>query len=107
MTWLGSAHVQGLPPGGPMVLGLPPRVLLRYMGFGTLFVASLMFYVWSRTDVRSTSAELDEAVALLQQLEVDRERLELELATRRDVSRLEAASRELGLVDDAPVVEIR
>lgn len=116
MTWLESAQAQELtlgrgsgprPPGGPMVIGLRVGVLFRYLGFGVLFVASLMFYVWSRIDVRNTSAELDDAVVLLQQLEVDQERLKLELATRRDVSRLEAGSRELGLVDDVAVVELQ
>jgi cell division protein FtsL len=113
MAWLEGADARGLAlgrtggaPGGPMVVGVRVNVLFRYLGFGVLFVASLMFYVWSRIDVRRTAAELDSAVAWMEQLETEQEQLELELATRRDVSRLEAGSATLGLERDVPVVEV-
>jgi len=119
MAWMESASAQAgtgrmalsnpggvRSPGGPTVAGLRVGVIFRYLGFGVLFVASLMFYVWSRVDVRKTSTDLGEQIAMLQALEVEQERLSLELATRRDVSRLEHGSAALGLVDDVPVVEL-
>ena len=52
------------------------------------------------------TAALDGAYAKLYNLEVKAERLELELATRRDIGRLRAASQELALGAPSEVVVV-
>jgi len=91
---------------GPLLIGVRAQILFRYIGVGALCVSSLMFYVWSRVDVQHTTAALDGAYAKLYNLEVKAERLELELATRRDIGRLRAASQELALGAPSEVVVV-
>lgn len=81
--------------------------LLRYVAFGLLLVASLMFYVWSRVDVRASAAALDRATMQLAAAEAEHERLVLEVATRRDLARLGQAGTALGLVKGVTLVDIR
>ena len=110
MAWLESARapeIGMMAERGPVLIGVQARLLFRYVGVGALCVASLMFYVWSRVDVQHTTAALDGSYAQLYKLEVEAERLGLELATRRDVGRLQAASADLGLTAPARVVSVR
>ncbi len=73
-------------------LGVPLRGVARYALFTGFLAASLMFYVWSRVDAKATSAELDLAVRTLQSAQVESKRLELEIASRRNLAGLEAKS---------------
>ena len=90
----------------PEVAGIPVSGLVRYALFGLFLVAILMFYVWSRVAVRSVAADLDLAVRDLEVLQVDRDRLRLELAMRHDLARVETAALALGLEGDLEVVEV-
>ncbi len=86
-------------------LALPLRVVARYALFTAFFAASLMFYVWSRLDAQATSAELDLSMRRFQTLQVEARRLELELATRRNLAGLEAGA-ELLKLEAVPVQEL-
>ncbi|MCB9761944.1 MAG: hypothetical protein H6739_19120 [Alphaproteobacteria bacterium] len=98
-VWLGArAPAQ---PVGIRLVGL-----VRYVAYAALLVASLMFYVWSRVDVRASAAHLDHATVQLAQLQAEQERLLLELASRRDLGTLGQAGMSLGLVEGVAVVEI-
>ena len=97
-TWLSNAR--------PFV-GFRLRGLLGYAVAGVLLVASLMFYVWSRVDVRVSAAALESARWESAQLRDDRDRLRLEIAGREDLARLSATALAMGLSDDVPVVELR
>ena len=97
-TWLSNAR--------PFV-GFRLRGLVGYAVAGFLLVASLMFYVWSHVDVRVSAAALEAARWESAQLSNDRDRLELEMAGRRDLARLSATAVAMGLTDDVPVVELR
>lgn len=83
-----------------------PGVILRYGLYLALLVASLMFYVWSRVDVRVSAGALDRAVVQLSELQAEHERLQLELAVRRDLGRLDRAGEVLGLVSEVAVVDV-
>ncbi len=109
MAWLEGVRAPELGAertSGPILIGVRAQVLLRYTCFGVLFVASLMFYVWSRVDVRTTAAQMASSVSQLDMLVVERERLELELATRRDVGVLRTAAESMGLERVRNVVEV-
>ena len=80
--------------------------LLRYAVYGVLLVAALMFYVWSRVDVRASAAALESARWTSADLQDEGQRLRLELASRHDLARLAATSEAMGLVADTPVVEV-
>lgn len=80
--------------------------LLRYVAYGLLLVASLMFYVWSRVDVRASAATLDRATMKLATAEAEHERLVLELATRRDLARVGQAGVAMGLVSGVKLVDV-
>lgn len=69
-------------------LSVPLRGVARYALFCGFLAASLMFYVWSRVDAQATSAELDLAVRSLKTSQVESRRLELEVASRRNLSGL-------------------
>lgn len=107
MQWtrdLGGTPLGGLVDSlGLTQLGMRLAALLRYAVYALLLVASLMFYVWSRVDVRASAAELDRAAARYETLQAEQERLQLELATRRDLGRLGRAGAAMGLVSDVPV----
>ena len=109
MAWLESVRAPEIGAertDGPILIGIRAHVLLRYTCFGVLLLASLMFYVWSRVDVRSTATDMASSVAYLDGLVIERERLELELATRRDVGRLKLAAEAMGLEQAQRVVEV-
>ncbi len=97
-TWLG---VSARPFVGFQIGGL-----VRYAVYGVLLVASLMFYVWSRVDVRASAAALESARWESAELRDDRDRLRLELAGRRDLARLAATAQSMGLSDEVPVVQV-
>ena len=80
--------------------------LVRYLVFAMLLVASLMFYTWSRIDVRASAAVLDSAIIEYSALSADAERLQLELAARRDLAAVGQAGLALGLVSDVQVVDL-
>ena len=107
MQWtreLGGARIGGLAESlGLTQLGLRLAALARYVVYALLLVASLMFYVWSRVDVRASAAELDRAADRYAALEAEQERLQLELATRRDLGRLNRVGLAMGLVSDVEV----
>ena len=90
----------------PELAGFPVSGLLRYALFGFFLVAILMFYVWSRVAVRTVAAELDLAVRELEILQVDQNRLRLELSMRHDLARVERSALALGLEGDLEVVEV-
>ena len=90
----------------PVASGLPLAGLLRYAIYGMILVTVLMFYVWSRVDVRRSAAELDAAISQLQLLEVERDRLRLELAMYRDLGRVEAAALATDLSADVRIEEV-
>jgi len=93
-------------PSRPFV-GLSLTGVVRYLAYATLLIASLMFYTWSRVDVRATAAELERAQIELSSLRTDQDRLSLELATRRDLARVSTASASMALAADVDVVEIQ
>lgn len=76
--------------------------LAPYLVVLLAFLASLMFYVWSRVDARALTAAIDDAMVEMAQLEVERDRLVLEMATRRSLDSLTTAAGALALVP-APV----
>ncbi len=79
-------------------LSVPLRSLARYVLFTGFLAASLMFYVWSRVDAQATAAELDLSVRTLKSAQVETRRLELEVASRRNLSGLQAKSVQEGWV---------
>ncbi|MCB9796198.1 MAG: hypothetical protein H6741_26170 [Alphaproteobacteria bacterium] len=81
--------------------------LVRYLVFAMLMVASLMFYTWSRIDVRASAAVLDSAIIEYSALSADAERLQLELAARRDLASVGQAGLALGLVSEVEVVNLQ
>ncbi len=93
-------------PTRPFV-GVTLGGVLRYLAYGALLVASLMFYVWSRVDVRARAADLETTRQHLSELRTDQDRLALELAARRDLAALAAAGSDLGLVTEVDVVGVR
>lgn len=101
---LGGTRMGGLVEGlGLTQLGVRLASLARYTLYALLLVASLMFYVWSRVDVRASAAALDSAAARYEALQAEQERLHLELAARRDLGRLSRVGAAMGLVADAEV----
>jgi cell division protein FtsL len=90
----------------PALTGFPLAALFRYAIYGMILMTVLMFYVWSRVDVRRSAAELDSAVSHLQILEVERDRLRLELAMYRDLGRIAAAAQAMGLTSDVRIEEV-
>lgn len=80
--------------------------LARYVVYALLLIASLMFYVWSRVDVRASAANLDRATMKLSAAQAEQERLVLELASRRDLARLRDAGLAMGLVSGVALVDI-
>lgn len=93
-------------PNRPFV-GLSLTGVVRYLAYAALLIASLMFYTWSRVDVRATAAELESAQFELSTLRTDQDRLSLELAMRSDLSRIGDTTGGLELVPDVQVVEVR
>ena len=108
MDWTSrmAAGTVGADRSRPMIGAFPLSVLLRYAVYGLILITVLMFYVWSRVDVRRSAAELDVAISELQTMEIERDRLRLELAMHRDLGRVEAASMQMGLSADVRVVEV-
>lgn len=91
--------------GRPFVgISLPGTA--RYLAYAALLVASLMFYTWSRVDVRARSASLESAQIELANARVEQDRLTLEIATRRDLARVGLGAGALGLVDDVAIIEV-
>ena len=90
----------------PEVAGMPVSGLLRYALFGFFMVTVLMFYVWSRVAVRTVAVDLDLAARELESLQVDQNRLRLELSMRHDLDRVESSALALGLEGDLSVVEV-
>lgn len=86
-------------------LGVPLRGVARYALFSGFLAASLMFYVWSRVDAQATAAELDLAVRSLKTTQVETRRLELELASRRNLAGLSATAAAEGWLR-TPVVTV-
>lgn len=98
-SWLGAST-------RPFV-GFQLGGLIRYALYGIALVAALMFYVWSRVDVRASAAALEAARWTSADLQDDGQRLRLELASRHDLARLTSTGEAMGLVTDLPVVEVR
>ncbi len=86
-------------------LVVPLKGVARYAIFCGFLAASLMFYVWSRVDAQATAAELDLAVRTLKTSQVETRRLELELASRRNLAGLGALAAEQGWVHQ-PLVPV-
>ncbi len=91
---------------GPLLLGLQIPVLARYATIFAMLVFALMFYVWSRVDVRDSASALDASLAQLEQLNVEHDRLALELAARKDLAALKSSAGSLGLVAGVAVVDV-
>ena len=97
MAWMSG--VAGAQTGlRDLDLAMPLRGLARYVLFTGFLAASLMFYVWSRVDAQATAAELDLAVRSLKTTQVETRRLELEVASRRNLAGLQAKSLQEGWV---------
>ncbi|HJN77944.1 MAG TPA: hypothetical protein QGF58_28770 [Myxococcota bacterium] len=92
-------------PNRPFV-GLSLTGVVRYLAYAALLIASLMFYTWSRVDVRATAAALEGAQLELSELRTEQDRLELELATRRDLARVGGTTEGLALISEVKVVEV-
>ena len=93
-------------PNRPFV-GLSLTGVVRYLAYGALLIASLMFYTWSRVDVRATAADLERAQFELSELRTEQDRLDLELAMRRDLARVDGATDDLRVVSSVQVVDLR
>ena len=78
----------------------------RYLAVFALGGACLLINVWSRIDLRQTSVELHRAAASFELARAENARLQLELATLRDPTRLHHAATTLGLDRTVPVVQI-
>lgn len=78
----------------------------RYIAVFALIGACLLISVWSRIDLRRTSVDLHRAAAAYDTARAENARLQLELATLRDPTRLHQASTTLGLVGTVPVVDL-
>ncbi len=76
----------------------PLRGVARYALFTGFLAASLMFYVWSRVDAQATAAELDLAVRTLKTTQVETRRLELEIASSRNLAGLHAQAANEGWI---------
>lgn len=93
-------------PTRPFV-GLELSGVLGFLIYTGLLVSALMFYVWSRVDVRTAAADLEAAQDGYQALLTEQDQLRLELSSRRDLAHVEALSAELELsADDVQVVEV-
>jgi cell division protein FtsL len=93
----------------PSVGAIPLGGLVRYLLFSMMFVATLMFYVWSRIDVRDSAKTLDSVITQYNTLQVERSRLELEMASRLSLVRVSSAASQMELVtsDGLEVVDLR
>lgn len=92
-------------PSRPFV-GLRLGGVFRYLIYGVLLVACLMFYVWSRVDVRRSAALLETAQLDYAELLSQNDRLLLELASRRDLATVGLAGAQMELADDVTVVQV-
>lgn len=93
-------------PTRPFV-GLELGGVLGYLIYAGLLVSALMFYVWSRVDVRTAASDLEASQRVYQQTLTTQDQLRLELATRSDLAALERSSAALGLVQDVELVEVK
>ncbi len=93
----------------PSVGAIPLGGLIRYLLFSLMFVATLMFYVWSRIDVRDSAKALDSVITQYNTLQVEKSRLELEMASRLSLVRVSSAASQMELVasDGLEVVDLR
>jgi cell division protein FtsL len=93
----------------PSIASIPMGGLVRYLLFSLMFVATLMFYVWSRIDVRDSAKTLDSVITQYEALHVERSRLELEMASRLSLVRVSSAASQMQLVDGGSleVVDLR
>lgn len=78
----------------------------RYLAVFALVGACLLISAWSRIDLRRTSVELHHAAGAYERAQAENARLQLELATLRDPTRLQQAAVPLGLVSTVPVVDL-
>jgi hypothetical protein len=80
--------------------------VLGYLIYAGLLVSALMFYVWSRVDVRTAASDLEWSQRTYQATLTEQDQLRLELATRSDLATLERSSAVMGLVQDVELVEV-
>ncbi len=92
-------------PTRPFV-GLELSGVLGYLIYAGLLGSAMMFYVWSRVDVRTSASDLESSQRTYQVTLTAQDQLRLELATRSDLATLERSSVELGLVQDVELVEV-
>ncbi|MFT5584330.1 MAG: hypothetical protein ACI9VR_001915 [Cognaticolwellia sp.] len=92
-------------PTRPFV-GVELGGVLGYLIYAGLLVSALMFFVWSRVDVRTAAADLEWSQRTYQATLTEQDQLRLELATRSDLATLERSSAALGLVQDVELVEV-
>lgn len=92
-------------PTRPFV-GLELGGVLGYLIYAGLLVSALMFYVWSRVDVRTAASDLEWSQRTYQATLTTQDQLRLELATRSDLATLERSSAAMGLVQDVELVEV-
>lgn len=91
--------------GRPFVgISLPGTA--RYVAYAALLVSALMFYTWSRVDVRTRAASLESAQIQLANARVEQDRLTLEIAARRDMARVGEGAALMGLSSDIEIVEV-
>lgn len=91
--------------GRPFV-GISLTGTARYVLYAALLVSSLMFYTWSRVDVRTRAAALESAQIQLANARIEQDRLALEIATRRDLARVGEGAELMGLSHEVDVVEV-
>lgn len=87
-------------------IGLELGGVLGYLVYAGLLVSALMFFVWSRVDVREAASDLESAQRSYQALLTEQDQLRLELAVRKDLAAVEQSSAALGLVSEVQVVEV-
>ena len=97
---IGVRQALALPKLGRMV------VLGRYVAYIVGLAACMLVCVWVRIDAREAALEISRAQTLLEQAEIENERLVLELASLESVTTLREKAQALQLDDSAPVIEV-
>jgi hypothetical protein len=80
-------------------------VLSRYVAYIVGLAVCMLVCAWVRIDARETSLDLSSSQIMLGQVELEHERLELELASLESVMSLRQRALAMGLTDAALVIE--
>ena len=97
---IGVRQALALPKLGRMAF------LGRYVAYIVGLAACMLVCVWVRIDAREAALEISRAQTVLEQAEIENQRLVLELASLESVTTLREKAQALDLYDTAPVVEV-